>query len=88
MQVSVIEQEGIVKVKDKDGNLYFLYPITKADLVDGLDELLHAKSDKKVPSIAGNAAGLDAGGNLIDLGNGSGDAWKFTPAPSAVWATR
>ena len=44
--MSVIEQEGIVKVKDKDGNLYFLYPITKADLVDGLDELLAGKAAK------------------------------------------
>lgn len=38
------------------------------------------KASKCVPSTAGNAAGLDASGNLIDLGNGSGDAWKFTPA--------
>lgn len=37
-------------------------------------------TSKKVPSTAGNAAGLDASGNLIDLGDGSGDAWKFTPA--------
>lgn len=38
------------------------------------------KTSKCVPSTAGNAAGLDASGNLIDLGDGSGDAWKFTPA--------
>lgn len=44
--MAVIENEGIWKVKDEKGNVYLMYPITKADLVAGLDDLLAEKADR------------------------------------------
>lgn len=36
----VVEKNGLMKYKDKSGNLYILYPVTNADNVDGLDEMI------------------------------------------------
>lgn len=36
----VVEKNGLMKYKDKAGNLYILYPVTNADNVDGLDEMI------------------------------------------------
>ena len=36
----VVEKNGLMKYKDKTGNLYILYPVTNADNVDGLDEVV------------------------------------------------
>lgn len=41
--MAVTEQNGLMKYKDKAGNLYILYPITNADNVDGLTELVESK---------------------------------------------
>lgn len=38
--MAVIEKSGLMKYKDKAGNLYLMLPITNADNVDGLDELI------------------------------------------------
>lgn len=40
----VTEQNGLMKYKDKAGNLYILYPITNADNVVGLTELIEPVS--------------------------------------------
>ena len=42
--MAVTEQIGLMKYKDKAGNLYILYPITNADNVDGLTELIEPVS--------------------------------------------
>lgn len=42
--MAVTEQNGLMKYKDKAGNLYILYPITNADNVDGLTELIEPVS--------------------------------------------
>lgn len=36
----VVEKNGLMKYKDKSGNLYILYPVTNADNIDGLDEMI------------------------------------------------
>lgn len=36
----VVEKNGLMKYKDKSGNLYILYPVTNADNIDGLDEVV------------------------------------------------
>lgn len=36
----VVEKNGLMKYKDKAGNLYILYPVTNADNIDGLDEMI------------------------------------------------
>lgn len=36
----VVEKNGLMKYKDKAGNLYILYPVTNADNIDGLDEVV------------------------------------------------
>ena len=38
--MAVIEKSGLMKYKDKAGNVYLLYPITTIDNIDGLDEAL------------------------------------------------
>lgn len=42
--MAVTEQNGLMKYKDKAGNLYILYPITNAENVDGLTELIEPVS--------------------------------------------
>lgn len=36
----VVEKNSLMKYKDKAGNTYILYPVTNADNVDGLDEMI------------------------------------------------
>ena len=36
----VVEKNSLMKYKDKSGNTYILYPVTNADNVDGLDEMI------------------------------------------------
>lgn len=43
--MAVSEYEGLMKLRDEAGNIYLMYPITRAELVDGLDDLLDKKSD-------------------------------------------
>lgn len=38
--MAVIKKSGLMKYKDKSGNLYLMLPITSTDNVDGLDELI------------------------------------------------
>ena len=45
--MATTENEVLLIAKDADGNLYLVYPATKASQVDGLDELLALKADKK-----------------------------------------
>ena len=45
--MATTENEVLLIAKDADGNLYLVYPVTKASQVDGLDELLALKADKK-----------------------------------------
>lgn len=42
--MAVIEKSGLMKYKDKTGNLYLMLPITNMDNVDGLDEALAGKA--------------------------------------------
>lgn len=44
--MAVSEYEGLMKLRDEAGNIYLMYPITRAELVDGLDDLLDKKSDR------------------------------------------
>lgn len=43
--MAVIEKSGLMKYKDKSGNLYLMLPITNMDNVDGLDEALAGKEN-------------------------------------------
>lgn len=57
--MAVIEKSGLMKYKDKAGNIYLMYPITNTDNVDGLDEALaaqiktHNESQEAHPYIRG-----------------------------------
>lgn len=42
--MATYEYNGLLTVKDAAGNKYLLYPITKAECVDGLEEALAAKA--------------------------------------------
>ena len=43
--MATTENNGLMCYKDASGNIFILYPITKAGLVDGLDTLLEGKAD-------------------------------------------
>ena len=45
--MSVIEKDGLLNFIDKAGNRYLLYPITKAGLVDGLEEQIAELMSRK-----------------------------------------
>lgn len=57
--MAVVEKSGLMKYKDKAGNLYLMYPITTTNNVDGLDEALaaqiktHNESQEAHPYIRG-----------------------------------
>lgn len=42
--MAVIENSGLMKYKDKDGNTNIMYPITTLDNVDGVEEALAGKA--------------------------------------------
>ena len=42
--MATYEYNGLMTVKDAAGNKYLLYPITKAECVDGLEEALATKA--------------------------------------------
>lgn len=52
--MAVIEKSGILKYKDKAGNVYLMLPITSMDNVDGLEEALAVKAGTSVASAAAN----------------------------------
>lgn len=43
--MATTENNGLMCYKDASGNTFILYPITKAELVDGLDTMLAGKAD-------------------------------------------
>ena len=75
--MATTENNGLMIYQDESGNKFILYPITKADLVDGLEELLDGKaaaahasqhasggSDPITPASIG-AAALGADGKVL-----------------------
>lgn len=47
--MSISEQNALIRAKDASGNSLIIYPITKADNVDGLDEVISTKMDSENP---------------------------------------
>lgn len=45
--MAISEVNGLQRYKDADGNVHILYPVTKAELVDGLDELMDEHTGDK-----------------------------------------
>lgn len=45
--MAISEVNGLQRYKDADGNVHILYPVTKAELVDGLDELMDGHTGDK-----------------------------------------
>lgn len=66
--MAVIEKSGLMKYKDKSGNLYLMLPITNMDNVDGLDEALAGKADSNHTHTAADV-GADASGSADRAAN-------------------
>ena len=47
--MAVYEIQAVMSYKDKDGNLYLLYPVTKLDCVDDMEELNQHLQNKNNP---------------------------------------
>lgn len=47
--MATTENSGLITYKDKSGNTYLMYPVTKAELVDGLDEAIVEKVGTTAP---------------------------------------
>ena len=82
--MAVTEHIGLMTHKTEDGNLQLMYPITKPEAVDGLDELLDGKIPVISPAVAGNLAALKADGTLEDSGKKPGD---FAPGGYGLGGT-
>lgn len=46
--MSVTEKNALIRAKDATGDSFLIYPITKAENVDGLDDALNVKSSVQV----------------------------------------
>ena len=53
--MATTEHNGLMVYKDENGNMRVLYPVTKADLVDGLDELFDAQTEATDTKLAGKS---------------------------------
>ena len=77
--MATTENYGLLTYKDESGNLYLLYPVTKAELVDGLDEALAARfTNEEKAKLAGiakdaNKYTLPVGGSAIGGVKNGGD---------------
>lgn len=90
--MATTEHEGLQIYKDASGNLHILYPITKADLVDGLSDfvakyisdefggvaILDDTGAVPVPQGGTGKTALTSGSYLV--GNGTGAVQLKTPA--------
>lgn len=83
--MATTERKGILTYVDEAGNTYLLYPITKAEAVDGLEEIIERLegiisdvNDNMLPNTGGTMTGnIAMGGNKISgIGapNDDGDA--------------
>lgn len=93
--MATTEHNGLMVYKDENGNLRVLYPITKADLVDGLPELLAEKSNTDHKHGAGDittgvlppergGTGMDSLEGLLSLaGTGVGSYLTFVTNANA-----
>lgn len=53
-----VKAKGLMKFKDKDGNIFVLYPVTKRDMVEGLGTF-----EKNISAAAAAAAAAQAAAN-------------------------
>lgn len=53
-----VKAKGLMKFKDKDGNIFVLYPVTKRDMVEGLGTL-----ENNISAAAAAAAAAQATAN-------------------------
>lgn len=67
--MAISEVNGLQRYKDADGNVHILYPVTKAELVDGLDELMDEHTgDKNNPhGVTAAQVGAITPGQVGDL---------------------
>ena len=70
--MSTIQKGGLLSLKDKNGNLYILYPVTTKENIADLEEatqsvsgLLSPNDKIKLDSLAINGIGSDDGGVYI-----------------------
>ena len=86
--MATTEKDGLMTVRGTDGQLFLLYPITKADLVDGLDELL---AEKAAAVHTHTAADIQSGtvdnAGVVQLSNEIDSASEKTAATSKALQT-
>lgn len=72
--MATFEQNGLMTVIDRAGNKYLMYPITKLECVDGLEEALA----NAAPAQHGHAAGDIDSGTLGVARGGTGGSTAET----------
>ena len=78
--MATYEYNGLMTVKDAAGNKYLLYPITKAECVDGLEEALAAKAASSHIHAAGDITSGTLSTARGGTGNANGTVAKLTTA--------
>lgn len=70
--MSVIDTSGLMKFKDKDGNVYILHPVTKKDNVVGLEYIDEHVSDNTNPhATTSDQVGAISRNGVLTTGSGS-----------------
>lgn len=70
--MSVIDTSGLMKFKDKDGNVYILHPVTKKDNVVGLEYIDEHVNDNSNPhATTSDQVGAISRNGVLTTGSGS-----------------
>ena len=70
--MSVIDTSGLMKFKDKDGNVYILHPVTKKDNVVGLEYIdEHVNDNAKPHATTSDQVGAISRNGVLTTGSGS-----------------
>lgn len=94
--MATIEANGILEVKDANGNLYLVYPVTKKENIADLENatqteagLFSADDKKKLDGIATGANKYThpttSGNKHIPSGGSSGQILRWSDDGTAVW---
>lgn len=82
--MAVTEVNGLMEYVDKNNNRYILYPVTKIENVDGLDEAFAKKADKSVDfTVTLTAAGWSDNVQTISNDKFVSAGYAYTVAPAS-----
>lgn len=87
-----VKAKGLMKFKDKDGNIFVLHPVTKRDMVEGLGTLEKNISNAAAAAAAAQATANSAAAALAKFGTIDGievvDALPEAPTENVLYLVK